>query len=174
MVDGLHHSHVSALQRALGTDDDHGHLGLVGHFDARQGVDQGLQVSPLPIDLGGGLEGGELAGKAGGFRIFRGGRVFVLPLIAVFVLSYLGTTSEQLGQFVNRHTASIKLLTALVFVGLALWMTWTMAPLFGIVAPWDWLLMAGVVIAILAAAALLQMRSKPAARPTARRRRSRV
>ncbi|RPI58350.1 MAG: hypothetical protein EHM56_02030, partial [Chloroflexi bacterium] len=64
--------------------------------------------------------------------------MFVVPLIVVFVLSYLGTTSEQLGRFVNRHTASIKLLTGVVFVGLALWMTWTMAPLFGIVAPWNY------------------------------------
>jgi cytochrome c biogenesis protein CcdA/glutaredoxin len=101
--------------------------------------------------------------------------MFVLPLIVVFVLSYLGTTSEQLAQFVNRHTASIKLLTGLVFVGLALWMTWTMAPLFGVVdAPWKWLLMAGVVILIVVAAAVLQRRSKAPARSTARRRRSRA
>jgi cytochrome c biogenesis protein CcdA/glutaredoxin len=101
--------------------------------------------------------------------------MFVLPLVVVFVLSYLGTTSEQLGRFVNRHTAGIKLLTGVVFVGLALWMTWTMAPLFGIVAPWNWVLMGGVVVVISAAAALLQARkSKAPARPPARRRRSRV
>jgi len=104
--------------------------------------------------------------------------MFILPLVVVFVLSYLGTTSEQFGQFVNRHTATIKLLTGLLFVGLALWMTWTMAPLFGIVAPWNWVLMAGVVVAIVVAAALLQSKSKtparPAARPPARRKRSRA
>ena len=57
---------------------------------------------------------------------------FILPLVVVFLLCYLGTTSQQLGLFINRHTAAIKGLTGLVFVGLALWMTWTLAPLFGI------------------------------------------
>jgi cytochrome c biogenesis protein CcdA len=56
---------------------------------------------------------------------------FILPLVVVFLTSYLGTTSQQLGLFVVRHTAAIKALTGLVFVGLALWMTWTLAPLFG-------------------------------------------
>ncbi len=60
---------------------------------------------------------------------------FVLPLAVVFLASYLGTTSQQLSLFVTRHTAAIKALTGLVFVGLALWMTWTLAPLFGAVAP---------------------------------------
>jgi cytochrome c biogenesis protein CcdA/glutaredoxin len=100
--------------------------------------------------------------------------MFVLPLIVVFVLSYLGTTSQQMAQFVNRHTASVKLLTGLVFVGLALWMTWAMAPLFGVVSPWTWVLMAGVVVLIFAAAALLQRKRKAPARPTARQRRSRA
>ncbi len=100
--------------------------------------------------------------------------MFVLPLVVVFVLSYLGTTSEELGRFVNRHTASIKLLTGLVFVGLTLWMTWTMAPLFGIGEPWIWVLMAGEVVLILAAAAVMERRTKAPARPTTRRGRSRA
>jgi len=101
--------------------------------------------------------------------------MFVLPLVVVFVLSYLGTTSEQLGQFVNRHTASIKLLTGVIFVGLALWMTWTLAPLFGLAIAWQkWLLMAGVVAAIAAAAALLRTRDRTQARMAARQRRSRA
>jgi cytochrome c biogenesis protein CcdA/glutaredoxin len=74
--------------------------------------------------------------------------MFILPLIVVFVLAYLGTSSEQLGQFVNRHTAAIKLATGLVFTGLALWMTWTMAPLFGARDSWRWILMAAVVVVI--------------------------
>lgn len=81
--------------------------------------------------------------------------MFILPLIVVFVLSYFGTTSEQLGQFVNRNTAAIKLATGAVFVGLALWMTWSLAPLFGLVAPWNWVLMAGVVVIIAVVAAIL-------------------
>ena len=81
--------------------------------------------------------------------------MFILPLVVVFVLSYFGTTSEQLGQFVNRHTAAIKLATGAVFVGLALWMTWSLAPLFGILPPWNWVLMAIVLVVIALAAAIL-------------------
>ncbi len=88
--------------------------------------------------------------------------MFIVPLAMVFVLSYLGTTSEQLAQFVNRHTATIKLLTGLLFVGLALWMTWTLAPLFGIHTPWTWLLLAVVLMVVVAAAALLLAFGKPA------------
>ncbi len=69
--------------------------------------------------------------------------MFVLPLIVVFVLSYFGATSDQLGRFVNHHTATIKLFTGLLFVGLALWMTWALAPLFGVQTPWNWVLMGG-------------------------------
>jgi hypothetical protein len=48
------------------------------------------------------------------------------------------------------------LLTVLVFVGLALWMSWTLVPLFEINAPWNWVLMGGVVLVIGVGAALLQ------------------
>ncbi|MBN1660455.1 MAG: hypothetical protein JXA93_18800 [Anaerolineae bacterium] len=83
--------------------------------------------------------------------------MFVLPLVVVFVLAYFGTTSEQLGQFVNRHTALIKLATGVIFVGLALWMTWTLAPLFGIQAPWIWVLLGLVVVAVAVGAIVLDM-----------------
>ena len=46
--------------------------------------------------------------------------MFILPLVIVFLLAYFGATSEQLGQFINRHTSTIKLATGLLFVGLAL------------------------------------------------------
>ena len=48
--------------------------------------------------------------------------LFVLPLIAVFLLAYWGTTSERLGRFVNERTGAIKLVTAGLFVVLAGWM----------------------------------------------------
>ncbi len=48
--------------------------------------------------------------------------LFITPLIVVFVLAYLGTTSEQLGRFVNTQTARIKLATALLFVVLGAWL----------------------------------------------------
>jgi len=47
---------------------------------------------------------------------------FVLPLLVVFLLAYFGTTSQQLGQFINRRAATIKLATAGLFLLLAGWL----------------------------------------------------
>ncbi len=51
--------------------------------------------------------------------------MFIIPLLIVFVISYFGATSEQLNGFLKRNTAVIKLLTALMFFGMAalLWRT---------------------------------------------------
>ena len=100
--------------------------------------------------------------------------MFILPLVVVFALSYFGTTSEQLGQFINRHTSTIKLLTGLLFVGLALWMTWAVAPLFGIHSPWNWVLMGAVLVIIAVGAAVLYRidKRKPRKAPSRRRRRA--
>ena len=101
--------------------------------------------------------------------------MFILPLVVVFVLSYFGTSSEQLGQFINRHTSTVKLITGLLFVGLALWMTWTLAPLFGIHSPWNWILMAGVLAIILAGVVVLTVIDRRTPRkPVPRQRRSRA
>lgn len=99
--------------------------------------------------------------------------MFILPLIVVFVVSYFGTTSEQLGQFVNRHTATVKLLTGLVFIGLTWWMTWTLAPLFGANAPWNWALLGAATAIIALGVVALQLLEKlsPQNRPKRRRRR---
>ena len=48
--------------------------------------------------------------------------MFVVPLVIVFVLAYFGTTSQQLGLFIRRHTAKVKLATAGLFVLLTIWM----------------------------------------------------
>ena len=84
--------------------------------------------------------------------------MFIIPLIVVFVVSYLGTTSEQLSSLVGRHTATVKLLTGLLFVGLALWMTWAMVPLFGVRAPWTWISLlivtAGIAVGVVVAVRL--------------------
>ena len=48
--------------------------------------------------------------------------MFILPLVVVFVLACLGTTSEQLSQFINRRAATVKLATAGLFVLLAGWL----------------------------------------------------
>jgi cytochrome c biogenesis protein CcdA/thiol-disulfide isomerase/thioredoxin len=101
--------------------------------------------------------------------------MFIVPLIVVFGLSYFGTTSDQLGQFVNRHTSTIKLFTGFVFVALALWMTWTLAPLFGVDAPWHWVMMGLALVTVALGAAILQVLDKRAPqKPAARRRRSRA
>lgn len=47
---------------------------------------------------------------------------FILPLVVVFALTYFGTTSFQLGQFLQKRTAAVKLGTAAVFLALALWL----------------------------------------------------
>jgi cytochrome c biogenesis protein CcdA len=48
--------------------------------------------------------------------------MFVLPLVVVFFISYLGTTSQQLGLFIQRRTATVKLATAGLFLLLATWL----------------------------------------------------
>jgi cytochrome c biogenesis protein CcdA/glutaredoxin len=101
--------------------------------------------------------------------------MFILPLVVVFALSYFGTSSEQLGQFINRHTSTIKFATGLLFVGLALWMTWAVAPLFGIHSPWNWALMGCVLIVIALGALVLYLVDKRRPRqvaPSRRRRRA--
>ncbi len=52
--------------------------------------------------------------------------MFILPLVVVFVLTYLGTTSDQLGRFINRHAAAVKLATAGLFLLLAGWLVVTL------------------------------------------------
>jgi cytochrome c biogenesis protein CcdA len=47
---------------------------------------------------------------------------FILPLGVVFALTYFGTTSLQLGMFLQKRTAAVKLGTALVFLALAVWL----------------------------------------------------
>ncbi len=47
---------------------------------------------------------------------------FILPLCVVFALTYFGTTSIQLGMFLQKRTAAVKLGTALVFLVLAVWL----------------------------------------------------
>jgi len=81
-----------------------------------------------------------------------------------------------LGQFVNRHTSTIKVATGVLFIGLALWMTWTLAPLFGVVPPWTWLLLGLVLVVVAVGAVALEVvdrRRRPAKEvPTARRSRA--
>lgn len=52
--------------------------------------------------------------------------VFILPLVVVFGLAFFGTTSEQLGRFVNRHIAAVKLATTGLFLILAGWLIYAL------------------------------------------------
>ncbi|MBN1954944.1 MAG: hypothetical protein JW900_07820 [Anaerolineae bacterium] len=66
-----------------------------------------------------------------GLRLFATGYLviynlfFVLPLVVVFVLTYFGTSSLQLGRFLQKRTATIKLGTTLLFAALAIWLGWS-------------------------------------------------
>jgi cytochrome c biogenesis protein CcdA len=61
---------------------------------------------------------------------------FVVPLIVVFVISFLGTNSRKLGMFLQKHTASIKLITAMVFVAIGLWLMYETLRVWGVLTPW--------------------------------------
>jgi hypothetical protein len=60
---------------------------------------------------------------------------FVVPLIVVFVVSYMGTSSRKLGMLLNRHTATIKLITAVLFVAIGFWLVYDTLHTWGILAP---------------------------------------
>ena len=61
---------------------------------------------------------------------------FIVPLIIVFVISFMGTNSRKLGMFLTKNTAGIKLLTAIIFIAIGLWLiyetlqVWGVLPLF--------------------------------------------
>ncbi len=57
---------------------------------------------------------------------------YIVPLVVIFVLAYFGTSSEQLGNFITRRTAAIKLLTVFLFLVLAGWLIYSLLPLFGV------------------------------------------
>ncbi len=48
--------------------------------------------------------------------------VFILPLVVVFILVYYGTTSHQLGRFLEQNTARVKLGAVILFASLATWL----------------------------------------------------
>jgi len=51
--------------------------------------------------------------------------LFIIPLVAVFGVAYAGTSSDKLATFVNKQTATVKLLTAVLFFVLAVWLLYT-------------------------------------------------
>jgi cytochrome c biogenesis protein CcdA len=59
---------------------------------------------------------------------------FIVPLVAVFVAAYTGTNSRQLGLVLQRHTATVKLATAVLFLGIGLWLTYDVLRIWGVIA----------------------------------------
>jgi len=60
------------------------------------------------------------AHAAGALALYNA--AFVVPLVLVFVLAALGTGSQRLRVLLARHTATVKLITAILFVALAAWL----------------------------------------------------
>lgn len=48
--------------------------------------------------------------------------MFIVPLVAIFLLAYFGTTSQQLGRFLQTRGGIIKLVTAIIFFALGAWL----------------------------------------------------
>jgi cytochrome c biogenesis protein CcdA/glutaredoxin len=59
---------------------------------------------------------------------------FIAPLVVVFIAAYTGTSSRQMGTLLQRHTATVKLVTALLFVGIGLWLVYDVVRIWGVVA----------------------------------------
>jgi len=72
-----------------------------------------------------------LRGQAFGYLVIYN-LAFVVPLIAVFLLAFFGVSSGELARAVERHTATVKLFTALLFLGLGLWLVLSLLPLIGV------------------------------------------
>lgn len=47
---------------------------------------------------------------------------FITPLVIVFVLAYMGTTSQQLTRFLTRNAAPIKLAMVVLFMSIGVWL----------------------------------------------------
>ena len=59
---------------------------------------------------------------------------FIAPLVAVFVAAYAGTSSREMGLFLQRHTATVKLATAVLFLGIGLWLVYDVLRIGGVIA----------------------------------------
>jgi hypothetical protein len=48
--------------------------------------------------------------------------MFVIPLVGIFVAAFLGVTSEKMAIVTKEHTGTVKLLTAILFIGLGVFL----------------------------------------------------
>jgi cytochrome c biogenesis protein CcdA/thiol-disulfide isomerase/thioredoxin len=55
--------------------------------------------------------------------------MFVVPLVVVFLVAYLGTTSQQLTQWMTRNAAGVKLATGVLFLLMAGWLGYSLLAL---------------------------------------------
>jgi cytochrome c biogenesis protein CcdA/thiol-disulfide isomerase/thioredoxin len=60
---------------------------------------------------------------------------FIVPLAIVFTISYMGTSSQQLGALLRRYTANVKLITALLFLAIGIWLIYDTLRVWGIFMP---------------------------------------
>jgi cytochrome c biogenesis protein CcdA len=97
--------------------------------------------------------------------------MFIVPLIVVFLFSYFGATSEQLGLFVARHVAKIKAGTAALFISLALLMTWATARQFGVITSQRWTVLGVVAFVIVIGVIVSRAFEKPGSSRRKKRRR---
>ncbi len=67
----------------------------------------------------------EMRARAFSYLLFYN-LAFVLPMIVVFTSAFLGASSEQLGLFLNRHVAPIKLATVFIFLLLGGWLVYAL------------------------------------------------
>ncbi len=58
---------------------------------------------------------------------------FIIPLVVVFIVSFLGTTSQQLGLVLRRFTPVVKLITAVLFLGISLWLIYDALRISGLI-----------------------------------------
>lgn len=56
---------------------------------------------------------------------------YIVPLVVIFAVAYFGTTSEQLGAFIEKRTPVIKAATMAVFLVLAAWLVYSLLKLNG-------------------------------------------
>lgn len=50
--------------------------------------------------------------------------MFIIPLVVIFIFALLGTTSAQFSSFLKRHLGLIKILMAVLFFGLGVFLIW--------------------------------------------------
>ena len=50
--------------------------------------------------------------------------MFIVPLIIIFVLALLGTSSQQFANFLKKHLGLIKILMIVLFFGLGIYLLW--------------------------------------------------